>query len=80
MGIDWQNQMNEYRRHGIDTAMHFPCSNTDHDYKEKVFQASQYIFGLADKQNKKVFVHCSSGLMRSPTSVLAYLCIFKRVK
>lgn len=37
MGINWQEKMNEYRRHGIDTAMHFPCSNNDPDYKEKVF-------------------------------------------
>lgn len=72
--------MAEYRQYQIDTAMHFPVSNTDPDYKEKVFMASQYIHGLVDKQNKKVFIHCSSGLTRSPTCVLAYLCIFKRVK
>lgn len=72
--------MNEYRHFGIDTAMHYPVSNNDADYKEKVFMAAQYIHGLVEKQNKKVYIHCSSGLTRSPTSVLAYLCIFKRVK
>jgi hypothetical protein len=42
--------------------------------------AAQYLHGLIDKQNKKVFIHCSSGLIRTPTIVLTYLCIFKRVK
>lgn len=72
--------MSEYRANKIETAMHYPCSNTDADFKEKVFMAAQYLHGLIDKQNKSVFIHCSSGLIRSPTIVLAYLCIFKRVK
>jgi len=80
MGIVWQNQMNEYRSNGIETAMHYPVNNKDPDYKEKVFMAAQYLHGLIDKQNKKVFIHCSSGLIRTPTVVLTYLCIFKRVK
>lgn len=72
--------MNEYRANGINTAMHFPVSNNDPEYKEKLFMAAQYLHGLVDKQNKKVFIHCSSGLIRTPTIVLVYLCIFKRVK
>lgn len=35
---------------------------------------------MVNKNNLKVFIHCSSGLVRSPTVVLAYLSIFKRVK
>lgn len=80
MGINWQNQMLEYKENGITTAMHYPCSNVDSDYKDKVFNAAQYLHSLVDKQNKKVFIHCASGLIRSPTVVLTYLCIFKRVK
>jgi len=60
--------------------MHYPCNNTDHDFKEKVFAACQYLHGLVNKQNKRVFIHCSSGLVRAPTVVLAYLCIYKRIK
>ena len=60
--------------------MHYPVNNKDADYKEKVFMAAQYLHGLIDKQSKKVFIHCSSGLIRTPTVVLTYLCIFKRVK
>jgi len=72
--------MNDYRAVGIGTAMHYPCSKNDPDYKDKVFMAAQYLHGLIDKQDKKVFIHCSSGLNRTPTIVLTYLCIFKRVK
>lgn len=45
-----------------------------------MFNAAQYLHSLVDKQNKKVFIHCSSGLIRAPTIVLTYLCIFKRIK
>lgn len=72
--------MNDYRANGITTAMHFPVTNYDGDYKEKVFTAAQYLHKLVDMQSKKVFIHCSSGLIRTPTIVLTYLTIFKRVK
>lgn len=72
--------MNDYRNFGIDTAMHYPCSNNDHQYKEKVFKAAQYLHGLINTQKKDVFIHCSSALVRTPTVLLAYLCIFKRVR
>lgn len=35
---------------------------------------------LVNKKNLKVFVHCTSGISRSATVILAYLCLFKRVQ
>lgn len=60
--------------------MHYPCKDSDHDYKERVFAACQYLHGLVNKQNKTVYIHGSNGLNRAPTVVLAYLCIYKRIK
>lgn len=34
---------------------------------------------MINNKKLKVFVHCSSGISRAPTVVLAYLCLFKRV-
>ena len=30
-------------------------------------------------KNMNVFVHCSTGISRAPTAILAYLCLFKKV-
>ena len=32
------------------------------------------------KHNKKVLVHCTSGITRSATLIIAYLCLFKPFK
>ena len=31
------------------------------------------------KKSLKVYVHCTAGMGRAPASVLAYLCLFKKV-
>lgn len=79
MGIDWHGQMSEYRHYGIDTAMHFPISSVDTQYKQKIYTAAQYLNDLINNKGKKVFIHCTSGIVRAPTVVLLYLCLFKRV-
>jgi protein-tyrosine phosphatase len=80
MGIDWPSQLQLYRSAGIDTVVHFPCSNVDPKYEDKVFTACKHLHDLISSKQRRVFIHCSSGLVRSPTVVLAYMCIFKRVK
>lgn len=80
MGIDWPAQLQTYRQYGIETVVHHPCSNLSQDYSNKTFEASQQLFSLVNKRNMTVFIHCSSGLVRAPTTVLAYLCVFKRIK
>lgn len=80
MGVDWHKQMDEYRHYGIDTAMHFPIAQNDENYRVRVFSASQYLNDLLNNKNKKVFIHCTSGIVRSPTVVLAYHCLYKRTE
>jgi len=80
MGIDWHTQMNDYRQYSIDTAMHYPVANDDDQYKIRVFAAAQYLNDLINNKDKKVFIHCTSGIVRCTTVVLAYLCLYKRVE
>lgn len=80
MGVDWPGQMQIYRSYGIDTALHYPCSNNSSDYNQRLFVACKHVFNMVNNKNLRVFVHCSSGLIRAPTVVLAYLCMFKRVR
>lgn len=79
MEIDWPNQLRIYKSHGIEHVQHLQCSNNDPQYEARVFEACKALHNLVGN-NRRVFVHCSSGLVRSPTVVLAYLCIFKRYK
>jgi predicted protein tyrosine phosphatase len=38
------------------------------------------IQSLLEDKNNRVFVHCSSGISRGPSSVLLHLCLYKKVK
>lgn len=60
--------------------MHFPIDDFNQQEKAvKYFSAAQYLNDLVNNKNLKVYVHDSSGISRSPTVILTYLTIFKRV-
>jgi len=60
--------------------MHFPIDDqSSQDKAEKYFQAAQYLNDMINNQGLKVYVHGSSGISRSPTAILTYLTIYKRV-
>ena len=35
---------------------------------------------MINNKNLKVFVYCSSGITRTPTVIMAYLCIYKKIQ
>ena len=35
---------------------------------------------MLNNQGLNVYVHCTSGISRSPAAVVAYMCLFKRIK
>ena len=71
--------MHDYRHFGIDTAMHYPLSIDGDQTKMRIFAATQYINDLVNNKNLKVYLHCTSGVIRSSTVALAYLCLYKRI-
>ena len=46
----------------------------------KLFEAAKSLNHLINIQNKKVYVHCTAGMGRATATVVAYLCMFKKVQ
>ena len=46
----------------------------------QLFVGAQHLHHMINVLNLTVYVHCTSGISRAPAVVLAYLCLFKRVK
>jgi protein-tyrosine phosphatase len=62
-------------------VLNYPISDVKEDeYMEQLFEASQHLFELIDKQGHHVFLHCSSGVSRGPTLALVYLSLFLKHK
>jgi protein-tyrosine phosphatase len=70
--LDWPALQNTYRRLGIDLHR-FPVR--DFDFEELTEKLPECARALRDllHDGKTVYVHCSMGLNRSPTVIIAYL-------
>ena len=80
----------EHRQINLEKVMHI-CSNNEMKYQRiplNDFSDGQYCFDLTSAVKElaralnqgKVFVHCSSGVSRSPTLALTYLCLYKKIE
>ena len=68
-----------YRSHGIKKVVNYPvCDDDDSMLYDQFFQASLKLNEMIQDEQQRVFVHCSSGVVRSPTLVLIYLCLFMK--
>ena len=78
-GLEKEDMISLYNQHDIKTVIYHPVSDSNtQKYAMKTFAATQYLHGMR-KKGYKVFIHCSTGVSRAPTVVLAYLTLYKRV-
>jgi len=62
-------------------AKNFQVSDSDeHEYHLSIFQACQYINDMVYNKKQQVSIYCNTGLSRAPTIIMAYLCLYKKVK
>ena len=55
----------------------FPISDEDEDeYGEQLYQGALFLNNLIAHKGHTVFVHCTTGVSRSPTLALLYLSLF----
>jgi len=57
---------------GLDDAI-------ENEYCEQLLQVALFLNDLINKKNQTVFVHCTSGVSRSPTLIVVFLCMFIQV-
>lgn len=68
-----------YRNKGINVIVKSPCTAEDEDtYAEMLFQAAKHLYDLVDLKGHRVYVHCSTGVSRSPTLFLCYQALFMK--
>jgi len=80
-GCDWNILEEQYKEVGIDTVMSFPvCDWNEEKYIEDLFDASQHLNQLLNEDDHTVYIHCNSSISRGPTLVLAYLCLFVKIR
>mmetsp|Transcript_19842 Transcript_19842/g.27459 ORF Transcript_19842/g.27459 Transcript_19842/m.27459 type:complete len:93 (+) Transcript_19842:273-551(+) len=62
-------------------AVHYPitCFNEE-DLLAKLYGAACEINKMINDESRKVYVHCTGGQGRGPSTAVAYLCLFKGMK
>ena len=66
-----------YANFGI-KAVHYPIHDfNEEDLKEKLYRGASVLNDLINKDERRVYVHCTAGMGRAPAVVLVYLCLYK---
>lgn len=52
----------------------------DTRYAEKLFSIANNLHSFLVEKKLNVLVYCGTGISRSPTAAMAYLCLFKNVQ
>ena len=72
-GINERLLVDEFRRHGVKTYYRFGLSDDDDEqYSQDLFEAQQILSDLVENKQEKVYVHCTTGITRSPSVICAY--------
>jgi len=69
-----------YQARGI-TAEHYPIHDfNERHLTERLFGAAELLNDMLNNKGLKVYVHCTAGMGRAPATVLAYLCLYKKIE
>lgn len=72
--------MKLYNKFNINSIINYPIDDlNEKTCAKEVFAASQYLYDMRNNKGLKVFVNCKTGISRSPTVVMTYLALYKRV-
>lgn len=75
-GIDWDQLARHYRKTGIEVRR-VPVRDFDHDHLREQLPECGRILDELRRSGHTVYVHCSAGVNRSPSTVIAYLHWYK---
>lgn len=77
-GIDVIKQNQLLKNHGI-LQINNSIDEKASNYEKQLFNGALVIDETINMKKMNIYVYCSSGLTRSPTLILAYLCLFKKI-
>lgn len=79
-GINWKKLKDLYKLKNMKIQRYQVNDMKERELIAGMFMAAQYIHKLVDIQKQQTYVHCSSGITRTPEVVIVYLCLFKKHK
>ena len=75
-GIDWSHLSELYKKHGIKAVNYEIFDRKSLDFVKKSALALKLLAVLVQK-HKKVYVHCTAGIYRSPQLIAMFLVRFR---
>ena len=76
--IPWHKVKECYNEKDVEVN-HIPIKNfSERDLKANLFKAATKLNEMINERGQKVYVHCTAGVGRGPSVVLAYLFLFKK--
>ena len=79
--IDTNNMKAMYSRSGISSYKTSQVSDAQlNEYVNNLFEAAKVLNEMLMEADNQVFLHCTTGISRSPTLVIVYLALFLRHK
>jgi hypothetical protein len=77
--VEFGVEQQMFRRAGINTVKNIPVRDSEEEeYCSDLFKAVVELDNLINKQGQHVFVHCFTGISRSPTLIILYWAMFLR--
>ena len=71
-----------YFKNGVNLVLNYPIPefNKTANLCEKLFEGAKIINWILNEQkHKKILIHCSAGMTRSPSLAILYLCLYCRI-
>ena len=77
--VEFGQEQSLLRKYGISTVKNVSVWDShEEEYAANLFNAAVELDKMVNQQNQQVFLHCFTGISRSPTLLILYFALFLR--